>query len=171
MFERLGPAFRIACLGLAVLVLYQLTRIAARRDPLARLSFPAAASQATSSEPQAGQQGTNSAARPAPAATGTNVPPAVQARIDRITQSEALAPIMRPLPMALFGIAGKDAFLRAPNGQTGLLKEGDELGGVKLLRVGTNRVMIEHQGQQKELTVFSGLGGETLLPAGKEKPH
>ena len=68
--------------------------------------------------------------------------------------------------------AGKFRFtLRAPNGQTGLLKEGDELGGVKLLRVGTNRVMIEHEGQQKELTVFSGLGGATLLPAGKEKPH
>jgi len=171
MLERLDPTFRIVCLGLAALVFYQVARIAARRDPLARLNIPALASQAASPDPQSGQPGTNFASRPEPATTRTNLPPAVQARIDRITQSEALGPIMRPLPMALFGIAGKDAFLRAPNGQTGLLKEGDELGGVKLLRVGTNRVMIEHEGQQKELTVFSGLGGETLLPAGKEKPH
>ena len=76
---------------------------------------------------------------------------------------------MRPLPMALLGIGDKDVFLRAPNGQTGLLKEGDELGGVKLLLIGTNRVLIEHEGQQKELTVFAGFGSETLLPKEKEK--
>ena len=70
--------------------------------------------------------------------------------------------------MALLGIAGQHAFLRAPSGQTGLLKEGEELGGVKLLRIGTNRVLIEHEGQQKELSVFSGFGSETLLPKQKE---
>jgi len=72
---------------------------------------------------------------------------------------------------ALLGIAGRDAFLRAPNGQTGLLREGGELGGIKVLRIGTNRVLIEHQGQKKELTVFSGLGSETLCPKKKRKPH
>ena len=76
---------------------------------------------------------------------------------------------MRPLPMAMLGIGDKDVFLRAPNGQTGLLKEGDELGGVKLLLIGTNRVLIEHEGQKKELTVFAGFGSETLLPKEKEK--
>ena len=48
--------------------------------------------------------------------------------------------------MALLGIAGKDVFLRAPNGQTGLIREGEELGGVKLLRIGMNRVLIEQDG-------------------------
>ena len=38
--------------------------------------------------------------------------------------------------MALLGIAGRDAFLRAPNGQTGIVKVGDELGGIKLLQIG-----------------------------------
>jgi hypothetical protein len=71
--------------------------------------------------------------------------------------------------MALLGIAGRDAFLRAPNGQTGLLKEGEELGGVKLLRIAHNRVLIEHDGQRKELTMFSGFGSETLIPKEKEK--
>ncbi len=92
------------------------------------------------------------------------VPPLVQARVDRITQSELLAPFIRPLPMALLGIAGRDAFLRAPNGQTGLVKEGDELGGIKLLKIGVNRVLIEQAGESKELMIFSGLGGESLLP-------
>jgi hypothetical protein len=99
-----------------------------------------------------------------------DVPPAVQARVDRITQSEILGPVIRPLPMALLGIAGKDALLRTPNGQTGLLREGEELGGVKLLRIGTNRVLIEHEQQQKELSVFSGFGSETLLPKGEKNP-
>ena len=100
-----------------------------------------------------------------------DLPPLTKARIDRITQSEILGSIIRPLPMALLGIAGKDAFLRAPNGQTGLVKEGDELGGVKLLIIGTNRVLVEHEGQKKELTVFAGFGSETLLPKEKEKPQ
>jgi hypothetical protein len=50
-----------------------------------------------------------------------------------------------------------------------LVREGDVVGGVKLLRIGTNRVLIEHEGQTKELTLFSGFGSETLLPKEKEK--
>jgi hypothetical protein len=44
------------------------------------------------------------------------------------------------------------------------LREGEETNGVKLIRIGTNRVLIEHEGQQKELTLFSGFGSESLLP-------
>jgi hypothetical protein len=73
--------------------------------------------------------------------------------------------------MALLGIAGRDAFLRAPSGQTGLLREGSELGGLKLLRIGTNRVLVEYEGKQKELTVFSGLGSKSLVPQGKDNPQ
>jgi hypothetical protein len=68
--------------------------------------------------------------------------------------------------MALLGIAGKDAFVRAPNGQTGLLKEGEELGGLKLLKIGTNRILVEHEQQKKELLLFSGFGSDSLLPKG-----
>ena len=93
-----------------------------------------------------------------------DLPPAVQARVDRIVQSEILGPVMRPMPMALLGIAGDDAFLRAPDGQTGMVKEGADLGAIKLLRIGTNRVLVEESGEKKELTLFAGMGGESLLP-------
>ena len=70
---------------------------------------------------------------------------------------------LRPLPMALLGIAGDTAFLRSANGQTGLVKVGDELGGLKLLKIGINRVLVETEGQKKELMIFNGFGGESLL--------
>ncbi len=92
------------------------------------------------------------------------IPPLIQARIDKITQSELLAPVFHPPPMALLGIAGKDAFLRTPNGQMSLLREGGEADGLKLLRIGTNRVLVELAGEKKELIIFEGLGGESLLP-------
>lgn len=92
------------------------------------------------------------------------LPPEVQARIDRITDSEILAPANKPLPMALLGIAGTDVFLRTATGQTGLVKPGEDLGGVKILKVGINRVLVEEQGEKKELTIFEGLGGESLMP-------
>jgi hypothetical protein len=97
-----------------------------------------------------------------------DLPPPIQTRVDRIVQSEILGTIVRPMPMALLGIAGKDAFVRTSTGQTGLLREGEELGGIKLLKIGTNRILIEHESQKKELTVFSGFGSETLLSKEKE---
>ena len=66
------------------------------------------------------------------------------------------------------GIAGQSAFLRAPSGQTGLVKEGEDLGDIKLLRIGTNRVLVEQDGKKQELMIFSGLGGESLLPKPNE---
>lgn len=96
------------------------------------------------------------------------LPPAVKARVDRIYESELFGQIMHPMPMALLGIAGDCAFLRSPSGQTGLVKEGDSLGEIKLLRIGINRVLVEQDGQKKELLIFDGYGGESLLPKEKE---
>lgn len=93
-----------------------------------------------------------------------DLPPEIRARIDKIIDSEILAPVIHTQPMALLGIAGEVAFLRAPTGQTGLLKESETLGEIKLLRIGTNRVLVEQDGEKKELTIFSGYGGESLLP-------
>jgi hypothetical protein len=93
------------------------------------------------------------------------------ARVDRITASEILGPVIRPLPMALLGLAGEEALLRGPNGQAGLVKEGDSLGELKLLRIGTNRVLVEQAGEKKELMIFSGYGGETLVPKEKDKTN
>jgi hypothetical protein len=93
-----------------------------------------------------------------------NLPPEIQKRVDKISESEILGQVMHPLPMALLGLAGNAAILRTPSGQTGLVKEGDELGGVKLLRIAINRVLVEEDGQKKELTIFNGFGSESLLP-------
>jgi hypothetical protein len=106
---------------------------------------------------------------PGGAPSKPNVPPDVQALLDKIKQSQLFGPEVKPPPMALLGIAGKDVFLRAPNGQTGLIREGEELGGAKLIRIGTNRVIVEHEGRQQELMIFSGFGSETLLEK-KDKP-
>jgi hypothetical protein len=92
------------------------------------------------------------------------LPPAVQARLQRITESGILGMMMRPPPMALLGIAGNHVLFRAPNGQTGLLQAGGEMGGVKLLSIGTNRVLVEENGEKKELSIFEGFGGASLLP-------
>jgi hypothetical protein len=89
--------------------------------------------------------------------------PEVKARGNRIYESEILGQVMRPLPMGLLGIAGDVAFLRSASGQTGLVKTGDSLGDLKLLRIGMNRVLVEQNGQQKELMIFEGYGGESLI--------
>jgi len=104
-----------------------------------------------------------------PGMRGPDLPPALKARVDRVTESEILGPVMRPLPMALLGIAGEFAFLRSDSGQTGLVKEGDSLADLKLLRIGVNRVLIEQNGQKKELMIFNGYGGDSLLP--KDSPQ
>jgi hypothetical protein len=104
-----------------------------------------------------------------PAGPPIKLSPAVHTQITRIIDSEIFGPVMHPQPMALLGIAGDCAFLRSASGQTGLVKEGDSLDDIKLLRIGINRVLVEQDGQQKELTIFSGYGSESLLS--KETTH
>ena len=183
MRERGLPLVRLACVVLAALVIYQLAQLLARKGPLDNFDPSAtfAALDATNAPMEKPAMNTAPATNAAPATRKTSsrstgikpsdLPPATQARVDRITQSEIFGAVIRPLPMALIGIAGRDVLLRTASGQTGLLREGEELGGVKLLRIGTNRVLIEHEQQQKELTVFSGVGGETLLPKGEKNPQ
>ncbi len=102
--------------------------------------------------------------RPGMPGKAAKLPPEIQARLDKIVDSELFAPVMRPQPMALLGIAGETVFLRTASGQTGLLKAEEPLEGVKLLRIGINRVLVEVDGQKKELTIFDGNGSESLLP-------
>lgn len=98
-----------------------------------------------------------------PGGPAPKLPPAAQARVDKIVSSEIFAPVFHPLPMALMGIAGDTAFIRGPDGQTGLVKAGDSLGQVKLLRIGVNRVLVDQSGEKKELLIFDGYGSESLL--------
>jgi len=178
MRERYTPILRIVCIALAAVVCAQLVRVAKAKNPLSDLKLSAAsftnatvpATATATNEPA--QKATNSPPRASRSsgAPKSDLPPAVQARVDKIVQSEVLGAVVRPLPMALLGIAGKDAFLRGPDGQTGLVREGEEFGTLKVLRIGTNRVLIEHEGQKKELILFSGFGSETLLPKEEKQP-
>jgi hypothetical protein len=172
MRERYTPILRIVCIALAAVVCAQLVRVAKAKNPLSDLKLSAAsftnangpAATATATNETA-QKPTNSPPRASRSTSPkSDLPPAVQARVDRIVQSEVLGAVIRPLPMALLGIAGKDAFIRGADGQTGLVREGEEFGTLKVLRIGTNRVLIEHEGQKKELILFSGFGSESLLP-------
>ncbi len=79
------------------------------------------------------------------------------------------APTKKPAPPALVGTLGKYALIRAPDGKEDLVAEGGEFGGVKVIKIATNRVLIEHQGQQTELTIYAGMGSSSLLP--KKKPE
>jgi len=98
------------------------------------------------------------------------LPKDVQARVDRIIDSEIFGPVIRPMPMALIGIAEQEAYIQATNGQTGPVKVGGEMGGIKLLRIGVNRVLVELGGETNELTLFGGLGGESLMPKPTNAP-
>jgi hypothetical protein len=176
MPERATPILRVVCLVLAILVVYQLARLIAGRDPLAELSLPQPVNPLDSPLPPTSPNPTPEPAANLPSFPPDRVPgmppgqvpPALRPTVDRIARSEIFGAVPRPMPMALLGIGGHDAFIRTPNGQAGLLREGEELDGLKLLRIGINRVLIEIEGQQQELTLFSGLGGETLLPKERE---
>jgi hypothetical protein len=98
------------------------------------------------------------------------LPPLVQARVDKIIDSEIFGPVVRPMPLALVGIADQEAFIQATNGQISPVKEGGETGGIKLLRIGINRVLVEQDGEKKELTLFDGIGGMSLMPKPTNAP-
>jgi len=172
MSDRLIPLLKLACAVLAVLLILRTARVTTRTAPLGDLTIP----DAPAWSPPAGTHSPPSGGTPSGAprmmpgmpggAAGAPPPsPTIQKRLDRIVESGLLGPVIRPPPMALLGIAGPDVLLRAPDGRTGLIREGGELGGVKLLRIGTNRVLVLENGQPKELTIFGGLGGDSLLPA------
>lgn len=153
MLERYNPVLRLLCFVLAALVLYELARLVRPRGQ----AF--AAFQPDKIDYQ-----------PAPSTWDTNaLPPVTQARIEIIKSSQILGQIVThpPARPTLLGIAGRDVFIRTPDGQTSLFREGDESGGIKLLRVGTNRVLIQFEGKTNELTIFEGFGSESFL--GKEK--
>ena len=169
MRERAEPLLKLLCAGLAALLALQAAGALRRLHPLKRTTAPEPPTwTAPTNAPPAPPGAPGRPGRPGGPGGGAPLPPEVQARLDKIVQSELLGPVMRPPPMALLGIAGQDVFFRAPNGQSGLVREGAELGGVQIVRVGTNRVLVREAGELKELMIFEGIGGTSLMPQGKE---
>jgi len=192
VLNRFEPILKMICLALAALFLWQAGRRILHLDPLGDSTIPPLPALSVQTEGKdaptnsvAKQKSgdTNAVAQVKPPkrhrsagphfggpAAAMNLPPPIQSRVDRIKESEILGPFIRPLPLALLGIADDDAFLRSPDGQTGLIKEGGEIGGIKLLRIGINRVLIEQDGEKKELTLFDGFGSDSLLPKETDNP-
>jgi hypothetical protein len=155
MLERVNPVLRIICFALAALVLFQMTRLLLPRGR-ALADFSANTMKTVS--------GTNSISTTNTAVAKVDaLPPEITARIEKIKESQVLGQIMRPPPMAVIGLAGNEVLLRTDSGQTGWVTEGGELGGVKIVKIGTNRVLVEQQGQTKELMLFQGFGSQSLL--------
>ena len=165
-------------LSLAVAVIS--TNLSPRTNHTATNNLLVAAGSNSVAVAKSKKKGTNSIAPPSMAMVAMNnssamrggpasaLPPEIKARVDRIYESELFGQVMHPVPMGLLGIAGNSAFLRAPSGQTGLVKAGDSLGEIKLLRIGINRVLVEQDGKKSELMIFDGYGGESLMPKDKE---
>lgn len=166
MLERSVPYLKLIAVLLGALVLYQLVSITIGSGPLPRgdLSVPASIDETEGDSENEGKgKGEGPRGR-----RGRNVPPEVQALVDSLIESEVFGEKPKPKPLTLFGIAGSSVFLRTPGGKTGRVKEGEELGEVKVIRIGSNRVLVEHKGEQKELKIFKGLGGDSLLSESKE---
>jgi hypothetical protein len=159
MLERLTPIFRLVCILLAGLILFQVSRLIGRRNSFAQIGAGSGMTMSAKAE-----NTTNK-----PPGGSVQVPPEIAARVEKIKESQVLGMIVRPPPMGLIGIAGPDVILRGPNGQTGIIRVGEELGGVKLLQIGVNRVLVLHEGKTNELTLFEGFGGDTLLRKEKSK--
>ena len=170
MLERLTALFRIVCILLAGLILFQVSRLIARRNSFAQIGVGTGlAMPAPSTPPQADNATNKPASPPAGRPTPIQVPPEIAARVEKIKGSQVLGMVMQPPPMALLGIAGSDVILRGPNGQMGVVRVGEEVGGAKVLEVGLNRILVLHEGKTNELVLFEGIGSESLLRKEKSK--
>jgi hypothetical protein len=180
MSERAAPILKWVCLAFAALLIWKLGRFALVADPLGKVTVPAipiwaptvetAATKSTNAPPKP-PPGPRSpaAAIPKPSDLSSNA----LARVDRIISSEIFGPVPRPTPIRLFGLTGRGptAHIQAPTGGQIELLVGEEKAGIKLLEVRPNRVLVEHEGQKKELVMNAGIGSESLLSPGKGNPQ
>lgn len=159
-------ALKVLCLVLAALLAYE--GFVAIRDRGAATTLGLAALGAPGKAPPSVSAGGEHGAASTEVAKGAIEVPPLAERFQPIVASGVFGqmPVNIPMP-ALVGIIGNSAILRLPDGNVGTVPEGGELGGVKVLRIGVNRVLIEYLEKRNELQVFEGIGGDSLL----EKPE
>lgn len=92
-----------------------------------------------------------------------NLPGPIATRSQLIRQSELFGPVPRPQPIGLSAVFDNIAIISFPSGDRGPLKVGEERNGVQLLEVAANRALIVHEGATNELTIFSGIGSDSIL--------
>lgn len=177
MSRQIELALKIACMTLGAVIGAQIFFLWTEKDPLegldeleaslVDLEAPAKA-QGPKIDKSDGKKDDSSgekekAAPPAggKAAEAASPTPPKYRVIDRSGIFGSVPPRQTPQP-SLMGIAGRYALIRLPDGRAELLDEGSETGGVKVLRIDTNRVLLEFKGKQVELTIFSGMGSSPL---------
>jgi hypothetical protein len=177
--ERSLIALKSACLILAAIICLQLIGLLGKADPLlgienspflARARAPAAAAAPAPVPAPGAAPGPEK--KPEAEAAKKAAPPAPDARSQAIEKSSIFGEAPKkggPARPALLGIAGDRAILRLPDGKVDLAVEGSEIGGVKVLRMAQNRVLVEYRGRKLELTIFSGLGSDSLSEKSREK--
>lgn len=168
MFDHPEKLLRWLCIALVAVLAYPVVRLATRSQAFEKIPSDSLIQPLIFSTTNQ-LSGTNAAGVAEGNPSLPPLPTQVSNQVERITQSEILGPVVRPRPVALLGIAGPDAFIRSTSGRTGLLRVGELMDGIKLIQVGTNRVVIEQDGKRRELTIFAGLGSDTLIPKGKDK--
>lgn len=171
MRSRLEQLLKLICL---VLIVLTLSRIALELRPSASLAdvrVPHLDDLAPPKEEKSKSKSSSSSNSRMRRSSSSHpkLPAEVTARVDAVYKSEIFGPVPRPLPMAVMGLIGDNVILRTPTGQEKLMGIGDEAGGVKILEIGINRVLIEQEGKQKELTLHRGYGSESLLSKEKQQ--
>ncbi len=180
MREHLPVVLKGACVLLGASIVVQAYGLFKERDPLLGLEDSALLQRVAAG---AGAEGTSAAAEkgpPPPAAEKKSAPegekkaepPPPDPRQRAIEKSGIFGEAPRkggPRRPSLLGIAGDRAILKLPDGKVDLVSEGAEASGVKVLRIATNRVLVEFKGKKIELTIFSGLGSDPLSEKSGER--
>lgn len=168
MLEKLTIAFKSLAIVLCILALLPLVQMIFRKLPLEDVQ-PVTLSTSKETHSTDVQKSADNSKPGKPDSKTKPLPTEIAQRSKRLESSGIFGRTPKPPPMALIGIVDPYAILQTPDGQTGKVKEGETLRGVKVLRVGANRVLVEHDGNTSELSIFSGIGSETLMPDSSNK--
>ncbi len=163
MLERLTLVYKSLAIVLCILALMPLVQMMFRKLPLDDVQ-PIKLVTSTGEHSSTSQKSNQNSERGKPKSKQDSLPPEITQRSEKLEKSGIFGRTPKPPPMALIGIADPYAILQTPDGQTGKVKQGETLRGVKVLRVGANRVLVEHEGNTSELSIFSGIGSTSLMP-------
>ena len=90
----------------------------------------------------------------------------VKTSIEIMKRSGLFGSPPKPRPSTLIGIAGDMAIIQTGSGGTKAMSVDETFQNVKLLKLDTNRALIEENGKTRELTLYSGMGSESLIDKG-----
>lgn len=170
--SRAAALLRLVCFGLLALIAAQTVGLVREGDPLTEPSPESGplADRSAASEAKGDRSPMHQGAASAAAAQQTDPPASLPERFKTIDACGMFGkvPVQKIVP-TLIGMAGKYAILQTPDGAVGLVAEGGQQGDVKVIKIDINRALIEFEGKQQELTLFSGLGSGSLLPQEKDK--